>query len=30
MGDVELRLREMDEHGRDLAVLSVNVPGWIS
>src|SRR5438045_9704304 len=27
MGDVELRLREMDEHGIDLAVLSINIPG---
>jgi aminocarboxymuconate-semialdehyde decarboxylase len=27
MGDVELRLREMDEQGIDVAVLSLNVPG---
>jgi aminocarboxymuconate-semialdehyde decarboxylase len=27
MGDVELRLREMDEQGIDVAVLSVNIPG---
>jgi predicted TIM-barrel fold metal-dependent hydrolase len=27
MGDVELRLREMDEQGIDVAVLSINIPG---
>jgi predicted TIM-barrel fold metal-dependent hydrolase len=27
MGDVELRLREMDEQGIDLALLSINIPG---
>lgn len=27
MGDVELRLREMDGQGIDVAVLSINVPG---
>jgi aminocarboxymuconate-semialdehyde decarboxylase len=27
MGDVELRLREMDEQGIDVALLSINVPG---
>ncbi|MGH2869929.1 MAG: amidohydrolase family protein [Solirubrobacteraceae bacterium] len=27
MGDAELRLREMDEQGIDLALLSINVPG---
>lgn len=27
MGDIELRLADMDEQGIDLAVLSVNVPG---
>jgi predicted TIM-barrel fold metal-dependent hydrolase len=27
MADLELRLREMDEQGIDLAVISVNVPG---
>jgi aminocarboxymuconate-semialdehyde decarboxylase len=27
MGDVDLRLREMDEQGIDVAVLSVNIPG---
>lgn len=27
MGDVELRLREMDEQGIDMALLSINVPG---
>lgn len=27
MGNVELRLREMDEQGIDLAVLSINIPG---
>lgn len=27
MGDVELRLHDMDEQGIDLAVLSINIPG---
>ncbi len=27
MGDIELRLREMDEQGIDLALLSINIPG---
>ena len=27
MGDVELRLREMDEQGIDIALLSINIPG---
>lgn len=27
MGDVELRLREMDEQGIDVALLSINIPG---
>ena len=27
MGDVELRLREMDQQGIDVAVLSINIPG---
>jgi aminocarboxymuconate-semialdehyde decarboxylase len=27
MGDVQLRLREMDEQGIDVAVLSINIPG---
>jgi aminocarboxymuconate-semialdehyde decarboxylase len=27
MGNVELRLREMDEQGIDVAVLSINIPG---
>jgi aminocarboxymuconate-semialdehyde decarboxylase len=27
MGDVDLRLHEMDEQGIDIAVLSINVPG---
>jgi predicted TIM-barrel fold metal-dependent hydrolase len=27
MGDVELRLKEMDEQGIDVAVLSINIPG---
>lgn len=27
MGDVELRLRDMDEQGIDLALLSINIPG---
>src|SRR5581483_8348731 len=27
MGDIELRLREMDEQDIDLAVLSINIPG---
>lgn len=27
MGDVELRLNEMDEQGIDLALLSINIPG---
>lgn len=27
MGDVELRLRDMDEQGIDVALLSINIPG---
>jgi aminocarboxymuconate-semialdehyde decarboxylase len=27
MGDVDLRLREMDEQGIDMALLSINIPG---
>jgi predicted TIM-barrel fold metal-dependent hydrolase len=27
MGDVDLRLREMDEDGIDVAILSINIPG---
>lgn len=27
MGDIELRIRDMDEQGIDLAVISVNIPG---
>lgn len=27
MGDVELRLREMDEQGIDVALVSINIPG---
>jgi predicted TIM-barrel fold metal-dependent hydrolase len=27
MGDVELRLKDMDEQGIDVAVLSINIPG---